>query len=126
MHSNATNVKDYINELEDSTRKQVVKKLSEIIKKSAPNIEETMEYKMPCYKIKGEGYIAVANQKQYVSLYVSYLDKTLATHKDLAKGFASVNPGKCCLRFKPTQLKAMPFELIEKLINTTYKEHFKS
>ena len=124
MHSNAKNVKDYINELEDPTRKQVIKKLSEIIKKSAPNIEETMEYKMPCYKIKGESYIAVASQKQYVSLYVSYLDKTLVAHKDLAKDFASISTGKCCLRFKPAQLKTMPFELIEKLIKTTYQEHF--
>jgi hypothetical protein len=63
--------------------------------------EETMAYRMPSWSRDGEVEISVANQKQYVSLYVLRTD-VLHAHRD---GLADLDVGKSCIRYRrPDQL----------------------
>ena len=47
-------------------RKEIILRLHELIVGMYPDAEVDMSYKMPTYKAK-EGWVALANQKHYVS-----------------------------------------------------------
>lgn len=118
MHSKAKTVRQYLGEL-PAARRGSVNKLCQLIKKHTPRVEETMEHKMPFYKLDGQPYIAVASQKHHVSLYVVGLDDTLTQSRELGKAFSWVDKGKNCLRFRKSQLGRIPFPFVEKLIKVT-------
>ena len=58
--------------------------------------EESMEYGMASYSRGGEVEVALASQKQYVSLYVLRTDVVKA-HRDRLAG---LNVGKSCIRYR--------------------------
>ncbi|MES9854833.1 MAG: DUF1801 domain-containing protein [Candidatus Thiodiazotropha sp. L084R] len=60
-------VKEYLDTVPE-IRKEKVDLLHSLILKCFPEATVDMKYKMPTYKY-GEGWVAVANQKSYVSLY---------------------------------------------------------
>lgn len=66
--------------------------------KRFPNAEVTMKYKMPTYS-HGEGWVAIANQKNYVSLYTCG-----ALHLvDFKKAFPQYRTGTGCINFRENQ-----------------------
>ena len=60
-----------------------------------PDATINMKYKMPTYQV-GEGWVAIANQKNYVSFYTCgyhHIEKFKVKHP-------KINTGKGCIRFK--------------------------
>ena len=91
MHSS---VKQYMkNALPE--RQERLKMLHDMILKLYPTAVVDMCYKMPTYHM-GEGWVSVANQKHYVSLY------TCGSHhiEQFKKKYPRINTGKGCIRFK--------------------------
>lgn len=60
-----------------------------------PNVVESMAYKMPTYRL-GDGWVALANQKQYVSLYTCRAQHLV----DFKLANPSIKTGKGCINFK--------------------------
>ena len=76
-------------------RKETLDTLHQLIISLYPDVKIDMLYKMPTYVV-GEGWVALANQKHYVSLY------TCGYHHIAA--FKQSNPtiktGKGCINFR--------------------------
>jgi uncharacterized protein YdhG (YjbR/CyaY superfamily) len=87
-------VKEYFSVAPDS-RLSKLNALHKIIVSSFPDIHLDMKYKMPTYQL-GDGWVAIANQKNYVSLY------TCGYHH--IEKFKQKNPeiktGKGCINFR--------------------------
>ena len=68
-----------------------------------------MQYKMPTYHV-GEGWVAIANQKDYVSLY------TCGYHhiEKFKKKHPRINAGKGCIRFKDND--ALPLSDLKSVV----------
>lgn len=57
--------------------------------------EESMRYKMPTYEL-GEGWIALANQKDYISVYTCSAEHIV----NFKKKHPKIKTGKGCINFK--------------------------
>lgn len=89
---------EYIAALEEDWRKEKVLQLRSMIKVQAPEIEETINYKMLCYRGE-QGIVFHLNaQKGYVSLYVGDAKK-IDPEGVLLEG---IDVGKGCIRMKKT------------------------
>jgi Domain of unknown function (DU1801) len=131
MNSNATTPAAYVAAL-PSDRRAVVKKLRATLRKNLPRgFDETMAYGMLAWVVPHRlfpaGYhcdpaqplpfIALASQKQYVSLYhmglsggplLAWLKAEWPSHTE-----ARLDLGKCCLRFR--RLDLIPYRLVGEL-----------
>jgi len=78
-----------------ASRKSRIETLHGLITNLFPNAIVDMRYKMPTYQF-GDGWVAIANQKNYISLY------TCGYHH--IESFKSKHPkiktGKGCINFK--------------------------
>lgn len=91
----ASTPEDYLDQLEADWRRDTLTSLRERIKKSAPDLEESIHYKMLGYGIKGTYVFHLNAQKNYVSLYVGDASKIDPDTSLLA----GLNVGKGCIRF---------------------------
>jgi uncharacterized protein YdhG (YjbR/CyaY superfamily) len=91
-------VQRYLDALPDE-RKSLVDKLHAVILDLYPEAEIDMTYRMPTYKAK-EGWVAIANQKHYVSLY------TCGAHHlaEFKRKYPGIKTGKGCINFKLTDV----------------------
>ena len=74
-------------------RKPRLQKLHDLILQCFPDVEIDMEYKMPTYH-HGEGWVAISNQKAYVSLYTcsaNHLAEFKQQHPDYKTGQGCIN-----------------------------------
>lgn len=106
----ADSIKSYIESIDDKTRKDQIMVLDELIKKTVPQLKPHFAYNMLGYgTFKYVNYkketidwptIAMASQKNYISIYVC----SLANGKYLAETYkeklGKVSVGKSCIRFK--------------------------
>ena len=76
-------------------RRDRVDAIRNLIRDLYPDADETMDYRMPTYR-QGDGWVAVANQKQYVSLYTCAADH-IAPFK---KVHPEIKTGKGCINFR--------------------------
>lgn len=75
-----------------------------------PNAIVSMKYKMPTYEV-ADGWVAIANQKNYVSLYTCS-----ATHVQPFKlRHPEIKAGKGCINFKTTD--TLPIDDIRSVIS---------
>jgi uncharacterized protein YdhG (YjbR/CyaY superfamily) len=65
---------------------------------SEPDVKESMRYKMPTFE-KGQNWAAVANQKNYISVYFCS-DEIIENIKRKHPGLST---GKVCVRIKDNQ-----------------------
>lgn len=115
--------KEYFDSLPEERRK-VLTFLDELIQKTAPNLIPNFIYNMPGYgsfpyknyknQIIDWPIIAIANQKNYISLYVCsiYDGKYLAEIYKNKLGKVSV--GKSCIRFN--KLEDLQLPVLKKII----------
>ena len=91
-------VKAYLDSTPEE-RQAMVMQLHDLITELYPQATVDMKYKMPTYQV-GEGWVSVANQKHYVSLYTC--------NRQHIESFKSKHPkiktGKGCINFKPDAL----------------------
>lgn len=70
-------------------------KIRALIKSLYPDIIESMRYKMPTYEHK-QGWIAVGNQKAYLSVYTCGLQHL----QSFKQRYPAIKSGKGCLNLK--------------------------
>lgn len=101
-------VQDYLDAVPQE-RKPVVDKLHELIIGLYPDAAVDMSYRMPTYKAK-DGWVAIANQKHYVSLY------TCGAHHLVAfrDKYPRIKTGKGCINFKATD--RIPMQAVKTVI----------
>ena len=137
MHSEAMTVEDYLSELEDDRQEAVSAVRSVILDNLPEGYEETMQYGMISYIVplsvladtyNGQPlmYIALASQKQYMSLYLTnvYGDESVEKwfkERYLATG-KKLNMGKSCVRFR--KLDDLPLELVAEVVARTPIDEF--
>ncbi|MEK4386181.1 DUF1801 domain-containing protein [Solibacillus sp. FSL W7-1464] len=98
MQYDAKNAEEYLEMLEDDWRKEKLLAIRLIILSYAPELDESIRYKMLNFG-KDEHYIFALNaQKHYVSLYVGTIDK-IENSEALLIGY---NYGKGCIRVNKT------------------------
>ena len=96
MQYEAATPAEYMNMLEDDWRREKVEGLRTLIKTTAPDLVEGINYKMLSYSDDEGTAFHLNAQKQYVSLYVGDASK-VDPEGDLLK---RLNVGKGCIRFK--------------------------
>ncbi len=105
----ANTTEDYLAQLPED-RRQILEKLDELIRKNAPNLKPVFSYNMPGYgAFKYTNYkkevidwpaIAIASQKNYVSLYVCAVEDNEYIAEKYKDDLGKVSVGKSCIRFK--------------------------
>lgn len=119
----ATSVDEYIAERAPE-RKAIVLALDKLIRTTAPSLKRHFTYNMLGYgsfkykNYKGEiadwPTIALASQKQYVSLYVCALDGKQYLAEKFKEELGRVSVGKSCIRFK--KLENLNIPVVKKVI----------
>lgn len=137
MQSDAVTVEVYLSELDDD-RREAVSAVRQVILDNLPvGYEEIMQYGMISYVVpldvladtyNGQPlmYIALASQKQYMSLYLTnvYGDESVEKwfkERYLATG-KKLNMGKSCVRFR--KLDDLPLELVAEVVARTPIDEF--
>lgn len=95
-------------------RKSKIEALHKLITQSLPEVIIDMKYKMPTYQV-GEGWVAIANQKNYVSLYTCgyhHIENFKARHP-------KIKTGKGCINFKDND--TFPLKDIEAVVKHAIK-----
>ncbi len=105
----AKTVAEYLHSVPEE-RKQLINALHGFIKKTVPKLKPHLAYNMlgygsfPYKNYKKElvewPIVALANQKQYVSVYVCALDGNQYLAEKYKKELGKVSVGKSCIRFK--------------------------
>ena len=139
VSSNATTVKQYLEELPEDRRK-AISVVRKVIRKSLPKgIVETMNWGMITYEVplktfpdtyngKPLQYAALASQKDHMAVYLTtvYADEGetewfVTEHKRTGK---KLDMGKSCVRFKT--IDQLPVELIGEAIGRRTLDEFLS
>ncbi len=90
-------------------RKAMVNQLHDLIVRLYPQADISMKYKMPTYEV-GDGWVALANQKNYVSLYTCGYHHIVKFKQRHPK----IKTGKGCINFKPKD--ALPVRDIKSVV----------
>lgn len=100
MQYDVNTPEEYLEALEEDWRKEKLLEIRKIIFDYAPNIDESIRYKMLNYGLnENENFIFALNaQKHYVSFYVGDIEKIDPTG-DMLEAF---NLGKGCIRVRKT------------------------
>lgn len=119
----AKSVKEYLASL-DKERGEAIVFLHKLIQKTSPKFKSWLAYNMLGYGImKYTNYkkevidwpiIALANQKNYISLYVCAVDKKGYLAEQYKKELGKVSVGKSCIRFK--KLADVDLKSLEKVL----------
>ena len=133
--TNATSAEEYVEMLPED-RKEPFKFIDSFIKKNAPGLKPNFIYNMPGYgKFKYKNnkkqeldwpVIALASQKNYISVYVCAVqDGEYIAEKyknELGKGLPAgrqVSVGRSCIRFK--KVEDLNLETLKKIIRLAVK-----
>lgn len=92
--------KQYLNALEEDWRKEKLLQIREMVLSYAPELDESIRYKMLNFGLnEADDYVFALNaQKHYVSLYVGDIEKIDPTGEMLKE----YNLGKGCVRVRKT------------------------
>jgi uncharacterized protein YdhG (YjbR/CyaY superfamily) len=112
MQSKATTPKAYLDELPEDRRK-AISKLRTLIRKTAPDAVEGMDYGMIVYTM-GSMLCALASQKQYMALYADVAVVEAHRHR-----LGKLNCGKSCIRFR--NLDELPLNAVTDILAESYR-----
>lgn len=111
-------------------RNKTVRYLHAFIQKAAPKLKAHMAYNMLGYgSFKYVNYkkevidwptVALANQKQYISVYVCALDGKQYLAEKYKKELGKVSVGRSCIRFK--KLEDVNLPVLKKVIQAAAKK----
>ena len=96
MLYNANNPREYLDGLEHDWRKEILSDIREMILSNAPELEESIEYKMLSYGNEEKALFYLNARKAYVSLYTGDISK-VENGRALLK---ELDLGKGCIRVK--------------------------
>ncbi|MCC6542224.1 MAG: DUF1801 domain-containing protein [Flavobacteriales bacterium] len=112
MRSLLRTADEYFDQL-DADRKEPLLRLRRMILGIWPGIVEDMDREMPTYHLNGRTLCALANQKNFMALYILPHDLLHAFKKDLLV----YDRGRSCIRFK--RLEADTLDLFDRIIKYT-------
>lgn len=112
MQSNAESVDAYIAEASPE-RQPYLAAIRQLCREVLAGTSEAMAYGMAAYLRDGVAEVAFANQKQYISLYITKQGVVQANLPLLA----GLNVGKGCIRY--TSVKKIDLGVIRKLLEDT-------
>lgn len=125
----AANASEYIKALPDE-RQRIILALDKMIRAASPRFKRGFSYNMLGYgtfkykNYKGElidwPTVALASQKQYVSLYVCALDGENYLAEKFKKDLGKVSVGKSCIRFK--RLEDLHIPTVKKVLKLASKK----
>ncbi len=87
-------VSEYCASIPES-RKSRVENFFEAISSAYPDVEISMRYKMPTFDYRG-AWVAIANQKHYVSFYTCSAEHI----SEFKSKYPKIKTGKGCINFK--------------------------
>jgi len=124
----AKSVKEYFDSL-PQVRREPLEFLHKFIQKVAPSLKPIFAYNMPGYgSFKYRNYkneiidwptIALASQKNYMSLYVCAVDSGEYLAEKYKQDLGKVSVGRSCIRFK--KLEDLDLKTLEKVIKLAEK-----
>ena len=124
----ARTVKEYFDAL-PKERKEPMEFLHKFIQRTAPKLKSSFSYNMPGYgdftyknykkEIINWPIIALASQKNYISIYVCALEKGKYLAEKYKKELGKVSVGRSCIRFK--KLEDLNLETLKKIIKLAEK-----
>ena len=97
-------------------RSERFRRLHALILELYPEADVDMQYKMPTYRV-GEGWVALANQKHYISLYTCGEHHIAAFRKKHPK----ISTGKGCIRFRDSD--PMPLAALKQVIRHAMRQN---
>ncbi|OGE83801.1 MAG: hypothetical protein A2846_00085 [Candidatus Doudnabacteria bacterium RIFCSPHIGHO2_01_FULL_49_9] len=119
----AKTVKEYFDAL-PAERRKPMNFLHKFILKVAPSLKPNFSYNMPGYgSFKFKNYkkeiidwptVALASQKNYISLYVCAVDKREYLAEKYKHELGKVSVGRSCIRFK--KIEDLNLKTLEKVI----------
>jgi uncharacterized protein YdhG (YjbR/CyaY superfamily) len=126
--SKAASVEEYIEQV-PADRKELIKYLHDFIKKISPTLKPYFAYNMlgygkfPYLNHKKEmiewPIVALANQKNYISIYVCAIDGVEYIAEKYKSELGKVSVGRSCIRFK--KLEDLNIETLEKILKFAAK-----
>ena len=137
VQSTATTVDQYLNELPPDRRETVAAVRDLILENLPEGYEETMYFGMIGYVVPLEvqpetyngqplEYVALASQKNYISLYLMNVYGHKETQEWFLKAYKAsgkkLNMGKSCVRFK--KLDDLPLDVIARVVGLTPMDEF--
>lgn len=124
----ATNVKEYLDAV-PADRREVILFLHDLIQKTVPSLKSHFAYNMlgygsfPYKNYKKEliqwPIVALANQKNYISIYICALDGKQYLAEKYKDELGKVSVGKSCIRFK--RLGDLNVAVLKKVIKEAAK-----
>ena len=124
----AKSVSEYFNVLSEN-RREPMEFLHKFIKETAHSLKPTFAYNMPGYgSFKYKNYkkeiidwpvIALASQKNYISIYVCAVDKGEYIAEKYKGELGKVSVGRSCIRFR--KLDDLNLKALEKVIKLATK-----
>ncbi len=124
----AKSIQEYFDALPDD-RREIMEYLRNFIKENAPSLKPNFLYNMPgfgsfAYKnykkeILNWPTIALASQKNYISLYICAVDKAGYIAEQYKNELGKVSVGKSCIRFK--KLEDLNLDTLKKIIKLAEK-----
>ena len=99
MQYDAGSPAEYLAALESDWRKDKLEQLRLLILKQSSKVEESINYKMLCYKLGDIAVLHLNAQKGYVSLYAGNIEKIDPEGKLLS----GLNLGKGCVRLSKSK-----------------------
>lgn len=124
----AKTVKEYLASVPEE-RREAINFLHQFIQKAAPKLKTHFAYNMlgygsfPYRNYKKElitwPVISLANQKNYISVYVCAVDKGKYVAERYKKDLGRVSVGKSCIRFKKIEDLNLP--VLKKIIQQAAK-----
>ena len=137
VQSKATTVDQYLDELPPD-RRETVAAIRDLVLENLPaGYEETMSFGMIGYvvplKVQPETYngqpleyVALASQKNYISLYLMNVYGHKETQEWFLKAYKAsgkkLNMGKSCVRFK--KIDDLPLDVIARVVSLTPMDEF--
>lgn len=114
MKPDATSVPDYIKTLPKEIQ-ITLEKLRKLVLKNAPDAVESISYGMPAYKTHKKPLVYFAAFKNHIGFYA-----TPTGHTEFAEQLSKYKQGKGSVQFP---FDAVPFDLVEKIIQFRVKEN---
>jgi uncharacterized protein YdhG (YjbR/CyaY superfamily) len=108
------NIDLYIEAFPENVR-EILQKLRELIKNTAPNTEESISYGMPAFKQNGKPLVYFGGYKNHIGFYA-----LPSGNEAFQKQISSYKTGKGSIQF-PLE-KEMPWKLIEAIVTFRLKE----
>ena len=108
-------VNEYINALPIEIQK-IAQQIRNIIKKEAPDCDESISYGMPAYKTFGKPLVYFAIYKNHIGFYA-----TPSGHSQFSAALSKYKQGKGSVQF-PLDAP-IPYELIQQIVSFRVKEN---